>query len=107
MHDTRLEPPFRQATPGDGQALEELVDLAGEGMPSYLWAGMAGPGESVRDVGRRRAQREEGSFSYGNEVVVEEDGRVVACLVGYRLPDEPEPVDYERMPAMLVPLQEL
>jgi ribosomal protein S18 acetylase RimI-like enzyme len=107
MHDIRLGPPFRRATPDDAHALAELVDFAGEGMPSYLWAGMAGPGEDVWDVGRRRARREEGSFSYRNAVLVEEDGRVVACLIGYRLPDEPEPIDYERMPAMFVPLQEL
>jgi GNAT superfamily N-acetyltransferase len=40
-------------------------------------------------------------------VVLEEGGRVAACLIGYPLPDEPEPIDYERMPAMFVPLQEL
>ena len=107
MHRIRLEPPFRRATPDDAHALAELIDFAGEGMPSYLWARMAEPGEGVWDVGRRRARREEGSFSYRNAVVVEEDGRVVACLIGYPLPDEPEPIDHDRMPAMFVPLQEL
>ncbi len=102
-----LKPPFRRATPDDAHALAELIDLAGEGMPSYLWAGMAEPGEGVWDVGRRRARREEGGFSYRNAAVLEEDGRVVACLIGYRLPDEPEPIDHERTPAMFVPLQEL
>jgi ribosomal protein S18 acetylase RimI-like enzyme len=107
MHRIRLEPPFRRATPDDAHALAELIDFAGEGMPSYLWARMAEPGEGVWDVGRRRARRDEGSFSYRNAVVVEEDGRVVACLIGYRLPDEPEPIDHDRMPTMFVPLQEL
>jgi ribosomal protein S18 acetylase RimI-like enzyme len=107
MRGIRLEPPFRRATPDDAHALAELIDFAGEGMPSYLWAGMAEPGEGVWDVGRRRARREEGGFSYRNAVVIEEDGRVVACLIGYPLPDEPEPIDHERMPAMFVPLQEL
>jgi hypothetical protein len=43
----RLEPPFRQATPGDAPALAELVNLAGEGLPLYLWTSMAEPGESA------------------------------------------------------------
>jgi ribosomal protein S18 acetylase RimI-like enzyme len=87
--------------------LAKLIDFAGEGLPSYLWRRMAEPGEDVWDVGRRRARREEGSFSYRNAVVLEEDGRVVACLIGYPLPDEPEPIDPAQMPAMFVPLQEL
>jgi ribosomal protein S18 acetylase RimI-like enzyme len=107
MQGIRLVPPFRRATPDDAQALAELIDLAGEGLPSYLWARMAEAGEGVWDVGRRRARREEGGFSYRNAVVAEADGRVVACLVGYPLPEEPEPVDLGRTPAMFVPLQEL
>ena len=68
---------------------------------------MAEPGETVWDVGRRRARREEGSFSYRNAVVVEQEGAVVASLIGYPLPDQPEPIDYDEMPALFVPLQEL
>jgi ribosomal protein S18 acetylase RimI-like enzyme len=102
-----IEPPFRRALPEDAQALAELVDLAGEGMPTYLWARMAEPGEDVWDVGRRRASREEGGFSYRNAVLLEANGRVAACLIGYKLADEPEPIHYGSMPAMFVPLQEL
>jgi ribosomal protein S18 acetylase RimI-like enzyme len=103
----RLQPPFRRAAPRDAAALAALVNVAGEGLPRYLWAGMAEPGESAWDVGRRRALREEGSFSYRNAIVAEVDGRVVASLVGYPLPDRPEPIDHDRMPPMFVPLQEL
>ncbi len=102
-----LEPPFRRATPDDAPALAELINFAGEGLPLYLWAQMAEPGESAWDVGRRRALREQGSFSYRNAVVAEVDGGVVASLVGYPLPDEPDPIDYGTMPPMFVPLQEL
>jgi len=103
----RLEAPFRHATPQDAAALAELVNLAGEGLPLYLWGQMAEPGESPWDVGRGRALREAGSFSYRNAVVAEADGRVVAGLVGYPLPDAPEPIDYDETPALFVPLQEL
>ena len=102
-----LELPFRRATPDDAPALAELINFAGEGLPLYLWGKMAEPGESAWDVGRRRARREAGGFSYRNAVVVEVDGRVIASLVGYPLPDEPAPIDYASMPAMFVPMQEL
>ena len=32
---------FRQATKDDAMALAELINFAGEGMPYYLWEGMA------------------------------------------------------------------
>jgi ribosomal protein S18 acetylase RimI-like enzyme len=97
----------RPATPADAAALAELVNMAGEGMPLYLWTGMAGPGQDPWDVGRQRAQRESGSFSFRNATILEVSGNIVGCLIGYELPDTPEPIDYEKMPEMFVPLQEL
>jgi len=102
-----LAPPFRPATPDDAAHLAEFINMAGEGLPLYLWAKMAGPGEDPWAVGRQRAQRTEGGFSYKNAVVMEADGRVAAGLISYKLPDEPAPIDYDTMPAMFVPLQEL
>ena len=102
-----LEAPFRYATPDDAAALAELINFAGEGLPLYLWTNMAQPGESPWEVGRRRALREVGSFSYRNAVVAEAGGGIAATLVGYPLPDAPEPIDYDQMPPMFVPLQEL
>ncbi len=87
--------------------MTELVNFAGEGMPVYLWSRMAEDGQSPWDVGRERARRESGGFSYRNTVVREDDGEVTACLIGYPLPDEPDPVDYDELPAMFRPLQEL
>lgn len=102
-----LEAPFRPAARQDAAALATLVNIAGEGLPLYLWGKMAEAGEDPWEVGRRRAERESGSFSFRNAIVAELDGRVVACLIGYPLPDVPEPIDRARMPAMFVPLQEL
>lgn len=98
---------MRPATPSDAEALAELINFAGEGMPVYLWERMAAPGETAWEVGRRRALREEGGFSYRNATVVETAQGVAAALVGYPLPETPEPVDFSQMPAMFVPLQEL
>jgi ribosomal protein S18 acetylase RimI-like enzyme len=102
-----LEPPFRRAKPEDAPALAEFINFAGEGLPLYLWTKMAGSGETPWDVGRMRARREEGGFSYRNAVVMDCDGEVVAGIVGYLLPDLPEAIDYDKMPAMFVPAQEL
>jgi ribosomal protein S18 acetylase RimI-like enzyme len=101
-----LPPPFRPATPADAPALVDFVDSAGEGLASHIWARNLQPGETVAGAGRRRALREEGSFSYRNAIVAEVGGEVVAGLIGYALPDEPEEIgpDY---PPMFVPLQAL
>ncbi len=104
---TDLNLPYRWATPDDARAMTELMNFAGEGLPVYLWTKMAEPGESPWELGRQRARRDSGSFSYLNTVVREDEGRVVAGLIGYPLPDAPEPVDYAELPAMFVPLQEL
>lgn len=102
-----LEYPYRYATADDAVALAELVNLAGEGLPLYLWENMAGKGVSAWDVGAQRARRDSGSFSYRNAVVRERDERVVSALIGYPLPETPEPVDYTEMPDMFVPLHKL
>jgi ribosomal protein S18 acetylase RimI-like enzyme len=98
--------PFRRAVREDAPLLAELVNQAGEGLPLYLWGKLAAPGESAFAVGIRRAAREEGSFSYRNAMLVEHQGQAAGCLIGYEIPDEPEPIGPD-MPAMFVPLQEL
>ena len=102
-----LQSPCRAATKNDAVALARLVNYAGEGMPLYLWSKLAQPGESPWDIGRQRAARESGSFCFRNATVIEVDGSVVAALIGYPLPDVPEPTNYDDMPAMFVPLQQL
>jgi ribosomal protein S18 acetylase RimI-like enzyme len=97
---------FRPATIDDANVLAELINYAGEGMPLYLWSQMAEPGETAWDIGRCRAAREEGSFSYRNATIIEHDGQCAGCLIGYEIPDNPEPIP-DDMPAMFVPLQEL
>lgn len=87
--------------------MAQLINIAGEGMPLYLWTNMAAADETPWDIGQERAKRETGSFSYRNTVVLEHGGEVVAALMGFPLPDEPEPVNYDEMPPMFVPLQQL
>ena len=82
-----MEPSFRPATKADASALAVLVDIAGEGMPAYMWSTLAAPGQSVLEFGRERAARDSGGFSWRNAVVAEIGGEIAACLVGYRLDD--------------------
>lgn len=101
-----LKSPFRRGAIADAPALTELVNYAGEGLPHYLWSTLASPGQDAWDVGLVRAAREEGAFSYRNAYIIEQDGQCAGALIGYEIPDAPEPVP-DDMPAMFVPLQEL
>lgn len=96
----------RPARVEDADVLAELVNYAGEGMPLYLWSKLADSGETAWDVGRKRAARGEGAFSYRNATIIEHEQHAAGCLIGYAISDDPEPVSAD-MPAMFVPLQEL
>jgi ribosomal protein S18 acetylase RimI-like enzyme len=98
---------LRPARKDDARALAELIDIAGEGFGTYLWSQAVGPGESALDVGMRRAQRDEGGFSYRNATVAEIDGNIAGLLLGYRLADPYDTGDLERLPALVRPLVEL
>ncbi len=101
-----LKDPFRAAVPDDARLLAECVNYAGEGMPLYLWDKLAQPPQTAWDIGEARARREEGSFSYRNAIVIERDGEPAGCLIGYDIPDRPDPVP-DDMPAIFCPLQQL
>ncbi|HKB00194.1 MAG TPA: GNAT family N-acetyltransferase [Methyloceanibacter sp.] len=99
---------FRPATRADAAALAVLVDIAGEGMPAYMWSTLAAPGQSLLELGRERAGRDSGGgFSWKNAVVAEVDGEVAASLVGYRL-DDPYDLDgLAEIPPVVQPLVKL
>ena len=90
---------IRPARRADAAHLAILVDMAAEGLASYMWREIAGEGESPAEIGRNRALREEGGFSYRNTWIAEADGEPAGALVGYPIPDDgghrldvPEPV---------------
>jgi GNAT superfamily N-acetyltransferase len=85
-------PSFRPATKADAAALAVLVDIAGEGMPAYMWGTLKTPAQSILEFGRERARRDTGGFSYKNAMVAEVGGEIAACLVNYCLDD---PYDLE------------
>lgn len=97
---------FRAARKSDAPDLAELVNYAGEGMPLALWATMAEPGQDAWDVGRARAARDEGSFSWRNAQVAEIDGVVAGMIVTYVTAATPEVITEDLTP-IFVPLLEL
>lgn len=82
----------RPATPSDAEVMARLIEIAGAGIPSYLWSTMAEPGEMPIDVGIKRAQRQTGSFSYTNGMMATVDGKVVGMVLAYPL-NAPTPSD--------------
>ena len=98
-----LTPPFRLATAADAAPLADLVNFAGEGLPLYLWTGMATDGQDPWDIGRARqaAKAREG------QIVVADFGQgAVASLTGYVIGAEPTEIT-DAYPPLLRPLQEL
>ncbi|MEX0607631.1 MAG: hypothetical protein WD382_04685 [Halofilum sp. (in: g-proteobacteria)] len=98
---------IREARPADSRQLAELMNAAGEGIPAYLWARMAPPGEDPLDFGTRRVGRREGAFSYRNMQVAVVDGVLAGMLLSYRLPD-PYDIEWrEDLPSIVRPALEL
>ena len=98
---------IRNAARNDCVELAQLINFAGEGLPCYYWQQVAAPGQDPWEIGRERAARDTGSFSYKNSVVAEVDGEIAGALVGYPIAAEPEAIDTASTPPMWIPLLEL
>jgi ribosomal protein S18 acetylase RimI-like enzyme len=81
-----------------------LINLAGEGIPEYLWQGMAENGELPLDVGARRAAREEGGFSYRNARICTDNGELLGMIISYRQPQPYDVGDISEYPEIVRPL---
>ncbi|MEM7195268.1 MAG: hypothetical protein AAF402_09975 [Pseudomonadota bacterium] len=60
---------IEHALKSDAGDLACLINLAREGIPLSLWSDMVEDGQDPMDVGRIRASRDEGGFSYRNAKV--------------------------------------
>ena len=102
-----LSPPFRRAEQADAPVLARLIDIAGEGIPAYLWAQSATRGERPLDIGTRLSGREHGIFSYRNAIVFEVGGAVAGMVMGYRQSDPYSDTNLAHVPAVVRPVIEL
>lgn len=78
---------IEHAQKDDAEALAYLINLAGEGIPFYLWSLSAKTGQTPLAVGIQRAARDEGGFSYRNASVIKTGAKVVGMMLSYRLAD--------------------
>ena len=81
--------PFRRATAADAPALADFVHFASEGLALYLWTRMAGPDGDPWALGRERAGRDTGAFTWRNAIIRDDGGRPAAGLIGYELAGRP------------------
>lgn len=95
---------IQNAQKEDAEKLAYLINLAGEGIPFYLWSMQAEPGEDPFNIGVRRALREEGGFSYRNARVIRDDSGVVGMILSYQLDDPYIVGDLEELPEVVRPL---
>ncbi|NIA68512.1 GNAT family N-acetyltransferase [Pelagibius litoralis] len=102
-------PFYRAARRDDARAVAQLIEIAGEGIPSFLWSQNAEAGQAPLDVGTARAAREDGNFSYRNVVLARLGDAVAGMLLAYRLPrpDAGDLAALPEIPALLRPLVEL
>ncbi len=101
------EPAIRAACKADASEMVALIDCAGYGMPLWIWQGMKTDEASALEVGRKRAMRAEGSFSYRNAHIVENMGQVMGMLIGYPIEDPYDMGDMEKTPEAFRPMVEL
>jgi ribosomal protein S18 acetylase RimI-like enzyme len=78
---------IRPATKRDALHMAALADIAGHGLPAWVWSQACDKGQSVIEVGRARAMRENADFSWRNTHMLEQDGEIAGMLLGYRQPD--------------------
>jgi ribosomal protein S18 acetylase RimI-like enzyme len=95
---------IQNASKENAADLAYLINLAGEGIPKYLWGSMAEEGQDPMEVGEIRASREEGGFSYRNARVCVTDSDVQGMVISYKQPDTYSTEDIEDYPEVVRPL---
>lgn len=94
-------PGVRPARKDESRDVAALFAIASDGIADYVWTSMQGdfPGLSPIEIGQRRYEREDVTFSYQHCLVAEEEGRVLGMVHCYAMeattpPDAgAEPVD--------------
>lgn len=76
---------IRNATPNDASTILNMVDLAGEGIPRYLWRAHAQHGESPLEAGLRQTAERSGEFSFTHSRVYSHDNAIVGVCQAFDL----------------------
>lgn len=95
-------PAIRQADPTDAESLAKLINLAGEGIPNWLWTRACVEGQTPLEIGIERAKRRTGGFSYKNALVAEPHGYPIGMVLSYAITEAPTD-DPDDLPAPIAP----
>lgn len=97
---------IRNARASDAAHLVDFINMAADDLPLHFWRKTVGPQGDALALGRERAARETGSFSFRNAWIAEVGGEAAACLLGYPADPEPAPIASDT-PPIFVPLLQL
>ena len=100
--NTHIKDFIRHAEFSDAESLAKLINLAGEGIPNWLWARACVEGQTPLEIGVERAKRETGGFSYKNALVAETDGKTIGMVLSYAITEAPTD-DPDDLPAPIAP----
>lgn len=92
------------ASTSEAADIAKLSFIASDGLTDITWEAMRRPGETVLDVGTRRAAGRGGSFSYHNAEIAFGRGGVIAAIVSFPLEAEDLTSATPDMPAVFRPL---
>ncbi|MBO9436868.1 GNAT family N-acetyltransferase [Ruegeria sp. R13_0] len=93
---------IRQAEPSDAKSLAKLIDVAGEGIPNWLWTRACVEGQTPLEIGIERAKRKTGGFSYTNALVAEAGGNPIGMVLSYPITEAPTE-NPDDLPAPIAP----
>jgi ribosomal protein S18 acetylase RimI-like enzyme len=96
----------RPATMEDTDDIVAFTIAAGDGLPLALWQAMAQAGEDPLALGRQRARRNGGGYSYTRAEMALVGEAIAGGIIDYGLGPEPDPITPET-PPLIVPLNEL
>lgn len=104
--NTNFNPNIRPASAEDAVDLAKLIDIAGEGIPHWLWSKSSDGERTPLDIGAERARRTSGGFSFTNAFVAEQNGKPAGMLLGYPILQSPDD-DPNSLPTPIAPFVEL
>jgi ribosomal protein S18 acetylase RimI-like enzyme len=102
--EARLRPGRRS----DARRIAMLFRISSDGVADYIWQKHQAehPGLTPLDIGQRRYERENVTFSYQNCIVAEQDDQVVGMVHAFVMPERDPTASPERDP-VLAPVADL
>ena len=98
---------IENARKADAKDLARLINMAGEGIPQYLWKNVVSGDQTPLEIGAQRAAREGGGFSYTNARVIRSDSSVIGMIIAYPLLEAEDEENISEYPEVVRPLVRL